>query len=34
LQRERELIRSRLEDLLVVIERLEGFSHVPSDSQV
>jgi chromosome segregation ATPase len=34
LQRERELIRSRLEELLVVIERLEGFSHVPSDSQV
>jgi len=34
LQRERELIRSRLEELLVVIERLEGFSHVPSDSRV
>jgi len=33
-QRERELIRSRLEELLVVIERLEGFSRVPSDSQV
>ena len=34
LQRERELIRNKLEELLVVIERLEGFSHVPSDSQV
>jgi predicted nucleic acid-binding Zn-ribbon protein len=34
LQRERELIRSRLEELLGVIERLEGFSHVPSDSRV
>ena len=33
LQRERELIRNKLEELLVVIERLEGFSHVPSDSQ-
>jgi chromosome segregation ATPase len=33
LQRERELIRNRLEELLVVIERLEGFSHVPSDSR-
>jgi predicted nucleic acid-binding Zn-ribbon protein len=34
LQRERELIRSRLAELLVVIERLEGFSHVPSDSHI
>jgi predicted nucleic acid-binding Zn-ribbon protein len=34
LQQERELIRSKLEELLVVIERLEGFSHVPSDSRV
>ena len=33
LQRERQLIRNKLEELLVVIERLEGFSHVPSDSQ-
>ena len=33
LQRERELIRNRLEELLVVIARLEGFSHVPSDSR-
>ena len=34
LQQERGLIRSKLEELLVVIERLEGFSHVPSDSRV
>jgi predicted nucleic acid-binding Zn-ribbon protein len=34
LQQERGLIRSKLEELLVVIERLEGFSHVPSDSLV
>ena len=34
LQQERELIRNRLEELLVVIERLEGFSHTPSDSHV
>ena len=34
LQRERELIRTRLEELLVVIERLEGLSHVPTDSHV
>jgi predicted nucleic acid-binding Zn-ribbon protein len=32
LERERELIRNRLEELLVIIERLEGFAHVPSDS--
>ena len=34
LQQERELIRHRLEELLVVIERLEGLSHTPSDSRV
>jgi len=34
LQQERELIRSKLEELLVIIERLEGFSHTPSDSRV
>jgi molecular chaperone GrpE (heat shock protein) len=34
LQQERALIRSKLEELLVVIERLEGFSQVPSDSRV
>jgi predicted nucleic acid-binding Zn-ribbon protein len=33
LQRERELIRNRLEELLVIIEHLEGFAHVPSDSR-
>jgi predicted nucleic acid-binding Zn-ribbon protein len=34
LQQERELIRNKLEELLVIIERLEGFSHTPSDSRV
>jgi len=34
LQRERELIREKLEAMLVAIERLEGLAHVPSDSQV
>ena len=32
LQQERELIRNRLEEMLVAIERLEAFSRVPSDS--
>ena len=34
LQRERELIRTKLEEMLVAIERLEKFSHVPSGSKV
>ena len=34
LQRERELIREKLEEMLVAIERLEGLSHVSSDSKV
>ena len=34
LQQERELIRNKLEELLVVVERLEGVSHTPSDSRV
>ena len=34
LQRERELIREKLAEMLVAIERLEGLAHVPSDSQV
>jgi len=34
LQRERELIREKLEAMLVAIERLEGLSHVSRDSQV
>jgi hypothetical protein len=34
LQQERELIRTRLEELLVIVERLERFSHTPSDSRV
>ena len=34
LQRERELIREKLEAMLVAIERLEGLAHVPSDSKV
>lgn len=34
LQQERELMRGRLEEMLVAIERLEGFPHVPSDAQV
>ena len=34
LRRERELIREKLEEMLVAIERLEGISSVPSDSKV
>ena len=34
LQQERELIRTRLEELLVIVERLERFSHASSDSRV
>jgi len=34
LQRERELIREKLAEMLAAIERLEGLSHVPSDSKV
>ena len=34
LQQERELIRNKLEELLVIIERLERFSPKPSDSRV
>jgi len=34
LQQERELIRNKLQELLVSIERLETFSHTPSDSRV
>jgi hypothetical protein len=33
LQQERELIRNRLQELLVIVERLETFSHTPSDSR-
>ena len=34
LQQERALIRTKLEELLVIVERLERFSHTPSDSPV
>jgi len=34
LQQERELIRNKLEELLVIVERLERFSPTPSDSRV
>jgi chromosome segregation ATPase len=34
LQQERKLIRTRLEEVLVIVERLERFSHTPSDSRV
>jgi predicted nuclease with TOPRIM domain len=34
LQQERELIRTKLEELLAIVERLERFSHTPSDSHV
>jgi predicted nuclease with TOPRIM domain len=34
LQQERELIRNKLQELLVIVERLERFSHIPSDSRV
>ena len=34
LQQERELIRTKLQELLVIVERLETFSHTPSDSRV
>src|SRR5215510_14854421 len=34
LQQERELIRTRLEEVLVIVKRLERFSHTPSDSRI
>jgi predicted nuclease with TOPRIM domain len=34
LRQERELIRTRLEELLIIVERLERFSHTPSDSRI
>ncbi len=34
LQQERALIRNKLEELLVIIERLERVSHTPSESRV
>ena len=34
LQQERELIRAKLEEMLVAIERLEGLSPVSRDAQV
>jgi len=34
LQQERELIRNKLKELLIIVERLERFSHTPSDSHV
>jgi predicted nuclease with TOPRIM domain len=34
LQQERELIRNKLKELLVIVERLERFPHTPSDSHV
>ena len=34
LQQERELILNKLQELLVIVERLERFSHTPSDSHV
>jgi hypothetical protein len=34
LQQERELIRIRLEELLIIVKRLERFSHTPSDLHV
>ena len=34
LRRERELIREKLEEMLVALERLEGLAPVPRDSQV
>ena len=34
LQQERELIRNKLEELLVIVERLERSSHTPSGSRV
>lgn len=34
LQQERELVRSKLQELLVIVERLETFSHTPSDARV
>ena len=33
LQQERELVRNKLEELLVIVERLEKFSHTSSDSR-
>lgn len=34
LQRERELIREKLEEMLVALERLEGSASVPRNSQL
>jgi predicted nucleic acid-binding Zn-ribbon protein len=34
LQQERELIRNKLQELLVIVERLERFSQTPSDARV
>jgi predicted nuclease with TOPRIM domain len=34
LQQERELIRNKLQELLVIVERLERFSHTPSDARI
>ena len=34
LQQERELIRNKLEELLVIVERLERSSHTPNDVRV
>lgn len=34
LQREREVIRARLAEVLVAIERIERLAHVPGDSQM
>lgn len=34
LQQERELVHSKLQELLVIVERLETFSHTPSDARV
>jgi len=33
-QQERELIRNKLQELLIIVERLERFSHTPSDLRV
>jgi chromosome segregation ATPase len=34
LQQERELVHSKLQELLIIVERLETFSHTPSDARV
>lgn len=34
LQQERELIRNKLEELLIVVERLEGLSHTSSEARI